>query len=75
MSVASLALTPAGFSALVAVALLVTVWAGTALPTAYGTVIVQVAPGARLAGRLQAIVLPTEVVQSPPVIGARRAGA
>jgi len=61
-----LALTPAGFSSLVTVAVLVTVWAGTPAATAYGTPIVQVAAGARLAGRLQAIVLPSEAVQSPP---------
>src|SRR5712691_12492417 len=65
MSVASRALTPPGFSSLVAVAVLVTVWAGTPEPTLYGTLIVQVTPGARLTGRLQWIVLPAELEQSP----------
>ena len=63
---ASPAGTPPGFSSLSAVAVFVTIWAGTAAPTAYGIVIVQVAPGARLAGSAQWIVLPLEVEQSPP---------
>src|SRR5439155_12796293 len=64
MSVASPAVTPARFSSL-ATAELVTVWPGVDAPTLYGTLIVQVDPGGRLAGRLQWIALPIEPEQSP----------
>ena len=72
-SVTSLPVTPAGFSSLRAVAVLVTTWGLTPATTTYGRLIVQVAPGARLAGRLQATTLPTRAGAVPAQVGARGA--